>query len=912
MPLSPGTQVGPYEIVSLLGAGGMGEVYRARDPRLKREVALKVLPDVAAADGDRRERFTREALAVAALNHPHIVTIHSVEHAGTAVFLTMELVEGRSLAEALPATGLPIERVLAIGIAVADATSAAHQKGITHRDLKPGNIMLGEGEQAGRIKVLDFGLAKVVDAQRGASGVSMLPTEAPAHTAPLTAEGRILGTVAYMSPEQAEGRAIDGRSDLFSLGVVLYEMATGQRPFAGDTNLSILSSILKDTPRSVTDIKPTLPSELGRIVRRALAKDPERRYQTAKDLRNDLEDLRASLGSSESPLSSATSNVAAPVTSPSEPSASPIPSSDTQIVVSLVRRHSRAVAAAAAVLLFGAATALYVLRRPDAQPASSQQSFADLQVTQLTTSGNAERPTISPDGRYVAYVQRDGDDHSLWIRQTATTNNVRIVPPERGVALFGATFTPDGTSVDFVRQANGASWEIWRVPFLGGMPRLLVANVASPISWAPDGQRIAFLRTRVRPALSSQLFVADADGGRERALASQIDSAPWISLTAPWRPSFPPAWSPDGRLIALVAADRPKGRMVFVDSGSGSIQDGKVGDGSLGAPEGLSWLDARSLVLNHSTELGAPRQLFRQTYPDGLLSRLTNDPNDYVGISLSGDRRRLVTSRRDARMDLWVGDDGAATGADVVQRAPISLERVAWAGNQLLYTSVIGGKPAILRLTPGENTPEEVVLEALSPAVTSDGRTIVFVSSTDNTLDLWTADANGRRKTRLAPSVTANPVAVTPDNRYVLYTSIEGGPVSIWMVAIDGGPPKKLVDGSSVAVSPDGGSIAFTAEGVNGVASLFVCSLPGCGPPRPIGPAQFDMAVSWTPDGRGVAYSKDGNLWVQPLSGGAPRQLTRFTDGRTIRSFAWSRDGQRLAITRSTVTNDIVLFESLN
>ena len=363
MPLSPGTQLGSYEIVSLLGAGGMGEVYRARDPRLKREVALKVLPDVAAVDADRRERFTREALAVAALNHPHIVTIHSVEDAGTAVFLTMELVEGRSLAEALPATGLPIERVLTIGIAVADATSAAHQKGITHRDLKPGNIMLGEGEQAGRIKVLDFGLAKVVDAQRGAVGASMLPTEAPAHTAPITAEGRILGTVAYMSPEQAEGRTIDGRSDLFSLGVVLYEMATGQRPFAGDTQLSILSSILKDTPKSVTDINPAIPPELGRIIRRALAKDPERRYQTAKDLRNDLEDLKASLGSSESPLPPATSNVAASVTSPSEPSASPIPSSDTQVVVGLVKRHSRAFGVAAAVLLLGAAAALYGLLR---------------------------------------------------------------------------------------------------------------------------------------------------------------------------------------------------------------------------------------------------------------------------------------------------------------------------------------------------------------------------------------------------------------------------------------------------------------------------------------------------------------------------------------------------------------------
>jgi len=912
MPLSPGTQLGSYEIVSLLGAGGMGEVYRARDPRLKREVALKVLPDVAAVDADRRERFTREALAVAALNHPHIVTIHSVEDAGTAVFLTMELVEGRSLAEALPATGLPIERVLTIGIAVADATSAAHQKGITHRDLKPGNIMLGEGEQAGRIKVLDFGLAKVVDAQRGAVGASMLPTEAPAQTAPITAEGRILGTVAYMSPEQAEGRTIDGRSDLFSLGVVLYEMATGRRPFAGDTNLSILSSILKDTPRAVTDINPAIPPELGRIIRRALAKDPERRYQTAKDLRNDLEDLKASLGSSESPPSPATSNIAASAASSSAPAASLVPSSDTQIVVSLVRRHSRAFAVAAAVLLLGGAGALYGLLRSDAQPASSQQSFTDLKVTQLTTSGNAERPAISPDGKYVAYVQRDGDDSSLWIRQTATTSNVRIVPPERGVALFGATFTPDGTSVDFVRQANDA-WEIWRVPFLGGTPRLLVGNVSSPISWAPDGQRIAFLRTRTSPTLSSQVFVTNADGGQERVLASQRDSAPWISLVAPWRPSIPPAWSLDGRLIALATADS-MGPIVFVDSATGSIQKGKIPIGSVGLMDGLSWFDAQSLVLNYSAQLGASSQLIQQPYPAGPLSRLTNDPNNYVGVSLSGDRRRLVTARRDARIDLWVGDGTTATGTDVLQRVPMSgsVERVAWAGDRLLYVGVVGGKPAILKVTPGQNTPEDVLLEALAPAATSDGGTIVFVSSADNTLDLWTADANGRRKIRLVPSVTAEQVAVTPDDRFVLFTSLAGGTVSIWMVAIDGGSPTKLADGTSVAVSPDGGSIAFTAEGVNGVTSLFVCSPPDCGSPRAIAPAQLNMAVSWPPDGRGVAYARDGNLWVQPLSGGAPRQLTRFTDGRPIRSFAWSRDGQRLAITRSTVTNDIVLFEGLN
>ena len=350
--------------------------------------------------------------------------------------------------------------------------------------------------------------------------------------------------------------------------------------------------------------------------------------------------------------------------------------------------------------------------------------------------------------------------------------------------------------------------------------------------------------------------------------------------------------------------------MVFVDSGTGSMHEVTIHSGTT---SGLSWLDARSLVFNQPVQLGAPNQLFRQPYPAGPLSRLTNDPNDYVGISLSGDRRRLVTGRRDARMDLWVGDGGAATGTDVVQRVPVptTVERVAWAGDRLLYGGVVGGKPAILRVTPGQNTPEDVVLEALTPAATSDGRTIVFVSSTDNTLDLWTADAGGRRKTRLVPSVTAEQVAVTPDDRFVLFTSIAGGSISIWMVSIEGGLPSKLTDGSTVAVSPDGGSIAFTAL-VNDVLSLRVCSLPGCNSPRTIGASSFDTGVAWPPDGRGVAYSRDGNLWVQALSGGAARQLTHFTDGRPIRSFAWSRDGQRLAITRSTVTNDIVLFEGLN
>jgi serine/threonine protein kinase/Tfp pilus assembly protein PilF len=294
--LSTGAHLGPYDILGPLGSGGMGEVYRARDPRLGRDIAIKVLPAAFSTDPDRLRRFEQEARAAAALNHPNIVTIHSVEEASGIRFLTMELVEGTSLSDLIPKDGLPLDRLLNIAIPLADAISAAHQTGITHRDLKPANVMVTPD---GRVKVLDFGLAKLRETSPVEPAVSALPTMA------LTREGRIVGTVTYMSPEQAEGKPVDHRSDIFSLGVLLYEMATGARPFTGDTSVSVLSSIIKDTPRSVTELKPVLPRDLSRIIKRCLAKDPEYRYQSAKDLRNDLRELQQDSDGSELQVSRA-------------------------------------------------------------------------------------------------------------------------------------------------------------------------------------------------------------------------------------------------------------------------------------------------------------------------------------------------------------------------------------------------------------------------------------------------------------------------------------------------------------------------------------------------------------------------------------------------------------------------------
>ena len=283
MSLAVGARIGPYQVLASLGAGGMGEVYRARDPRLKRDIALKVLSGSTAADPERRARFEIEAQSIAALNHPNIITIYSVEEADGVLFLTMEYVEGKPLSDLIVEGGLPLPQILNLTIPLADAVSAAHQRGITHRDLKPANVMVMAD---GRLKVLDFGLAKLANASPVDDGLTGLATAA------LTGEGRIVGTVAYMSPEQAEGKPIDHRTDIFSLGVMLYELATGERPFQGDTSISVLSSIIKDSPPAVTALRPSLPQDLSRIIHRCLVKDADHRYQTAKDLRNELEDLK--------------------------------------------------------------------------------------------------------------------------------------------------------------------------------------------------------------------------------------------------------------------------------------------------------------------------------------------------------------------------------------------------------------------------------------------------------------------------------------------------------------------------------------------------------------------------------------------------------------------------------------------
>ena len=692
MALEPGTRLGPYEILSPLGAGGMGEVYRARDTRLERTVAVKVLPSQFTTSVAARERFQREARAVAALQHPNICTIYDVgETDDHQHFIVMELLDGETLHQRLSRGPIDIAQLVDLGIALADALDAAHAHALIHRDIKPANIVLTTRGP----KILDFGLAKSVASARMASLQPTLPAGPT-----LTDPGSTVGTVAYMSPEQLRGEELDGRTDLFSLGLVLYEMATGRPAFTGATSAVISAAILHQSPMSPRQLRSDLPAALEQIIMKMLEKDRDIRCQTASELRADLKRVKRDLDHSDRSNRSDRSAVFEPlVVAPSTSvpaNAAPASSSDSQILAALVKRHKGIVALAAVVLLVVVAGVIYTAmqRVVEQKPEMSTVSLDNLELVQLTASGNAERPAISPDGRYVAYIRREANAASLWIRQTATASNVQIVPAEPGVNLLGATVTPDGSFVDFVRNQPGQPGSsLWRAPFLGGTPRRLIDDVSSPPDWSPDGQRLAFVRMDATNGTDS-LVVTGQDGAGERVVATRRRPALFYNGNRAGNPSVRPAWSPDGRTIALYGAVSggsegvTQQQMIFVDVATGAervVSLAAVG----GEPQGLAWLDGESLLANHSAQGGAPEQLWRLSFTDGRLSRLTNDLNSYFGVSVGPDRTTLVTMRSETRAGIWVGDGAGADGADVVAPAPFSgratLATVAWVGEDLLY-----------------------------------------------------------------------------------------------------------------------------------------------------------------------------------------------------------------------------------
>ena len=553
-----GQQIGHYKVLSKLGEGGMGQVFVAHDLKLDRRVAVKMLPASMAADADRRERLTREARAVASLNHPNIVTVYSIEDIDGISFVAMELVEGKTLAELLPAKGFPLEKLLTMAIPLADAIAAAHARGITHRDLKPGNVMV---TTEGRVKVLDFGLAKLREEAAHEESATSLKA------APLTGEGRIVGTVAYMSPEQAEGRAIDHRTDIFSLGVMLYEMATGERPFKGDSAVSTLSSVLRDTPKPITEINPKLPRDLGKIVRRLLVKDADQRGQNAKDVRIELEELKQELDSGELAAVSAAAAMPAPAAT----------SRVAFVWVGFVILAGIGGWLAYRTWLSGP-TRLTPLEtsfehftfgvgietRPSLSPDGKSivyasegdilfQNVGGQVVINLTKDEPAQdtQPAFSPNGKFIVFRSLRGGTGGLYV-MTSTGEGVRKLTD----GGFDPTWTPDGTHVIYATQTTpdpesrirvSAGWSV--EVQTEKKTQLTEGDFMQP-SVSPHGLRIAYWGLEVGSAEPREFVGNDRD-----VWTSKLDGSDPVRLTHDAATDWSPLWAPDGASL-FFASDR--------------------------------------------------------------------------------------------------------------------------------------------------------------------------------------------------------------------------------------------------------------------------------------------------------------------------------------------------------------------
>ena len=574
--LNSGQMIASYEVISFISRGGMGEVYLAEDKRLGRKVALKLLPASFTTDDDRLRRFEQEARAASALNHPNIITIYEITKAAGSHVIATEFVEGETLRNRLNRSALSLAETLNIAMQVADALSAAHKAGIIHRDIKPENIML---RPDGYVKVLDFGLAKLSE-----QASPLVAAEAPTIQV-RTGSGIVIGTAGYMSPEQARGLSVDHRSDIFSLGAVIYEMLARRKPFEGETPSDTMAAILKTEPAPLSRVATGVPSELIRIVNKSLRKDREERYQVVKDLWLDLKALKQDLEFQDKlDRSVSTEGDGTGIMSAGEPTATlsgPRHTSSRSAISNIsdsisleIKRHKVVAALTLLAVLFVVAAGSFGFYKWLNREAPVAR-FWDVKLSRLTNSGNAIDATISPDGKYIIYVLSDRSMQSLYIRQVSTANDKLIIPPAQ-VGFFGMTFSPDGNEIYYVLKVGLDQGTLYRIPTLGGAPVKVLERIDAAISFSPDHKQFVFVRGNYPNKGETALVIANVDGSGERNLAVKKNPEQFapIFFTGP-------SWSPDGKLVAASVA---------TTGGYSKVVAFSVEDGSEKALTTESWL----------------------------------------------------------------------------------------------------------------------------------------------------------------------------------------------------------------------------------------------------------------------------------------------------------------------------------
>jgi serine/threonine protein kinase/Tol biopolymer transport system component len=940
--LNAGERLGNYEVLRRIGAGGMGEVYLARDTRLGRQVALKLLPAAAVLHYDRVRRFMQEAQVVSALNHPNILTIHEVAQSGTMHYIVTEYVEGETLRERLQRSPFRLREVLEVAVQLADALAAAHRTGIIHRDVKPENIMIRRDRI---VKLLDFGLAKLMEdlAELGSADA-----EAPTRQAIRTNPGMVMGTAAYMSPEQARGLAVDVRTDVWSLGCVLYEMVAGRRPFEGATHGDTIVLILEREPVPLVRHVPEVPPELERIVQKALTKDAEERYQTIKDMAIDLRRLknrleaeaeleRSAPAEGRDRVTSIGQGLAASTPEAGVPPTAPIGAASTsslEYAVTEIRRHKVGVALVGVILigaLVGGGYSVYRLLGGRVR----SPTLREMKITELTADGTATVAALSRDGKYVAYVLREQGRETLRIRQVSTASDLQLVLPSE-VFHVGLTFSPEGDYLCYVTlpvrrgpvYLPDLSGTLYRVPVLGGVSRRLLTGVDSPITFSPDGSRFAFVRVD-RSSGASALVVANADGGEEHRLSIRRPPDVYVTdirLSPGWAGSGP-AWSPDGKVIACGVGRFARQQVVEVSALDGSEKP--IGSQSWQFVGRLAWLPDGSGLVMTATEQSLSSQLWQLSYPAGEARRITNDLNSYADLGLDAGADSLVTVQSVGTQHLWVvtpSEDptrakkvvsttlsGRSTGGPLVSWTP---------DGRLVYAAKSGDRSNLWVVNRDGTEPKQLTAFTNSintrPSVSPDGRYIAFVSDRSGARNIWRVDIDGSNLVQLTTGELDTYPTCSPDSRWVVYASRASGKHSIRKVPIEGGEAV-LLQGTELipmpTVSPDGKLILYVDrdEGVDSPDRILLIPFDGGKPVKifDLPPTCENDVMRWTPDGRALTYvdTRDdaANIWSQPLKGGTPRQITDFKSD-SIGVFDWSRDGKQLALWRGTQNQNVVLI----
>jgi Tol biopolymer transport system component len=840
--LNVGTRLGPYEILALVGAGGMGEVYKARDTRLDRTVAVKILTSALAADAQFRERFDREARAISQVDHPHICALHDVgEQSGTA-YLVMQYLEGETLADRLAKGPLPLSQALTTGIEIASALDRAHRVGIVHRDLKPGNIMLTKTGA----KLLDFGLAKSSALMVAGAATTLAPTSPN-----LTAEGTIVGTFQYMAPEQIEGREADARTDIFALGVVLYEMVTGSKPFTGKTHATLISSILKDEPRPVSEVQPLTPPLLDHIVSRCLAKDPDERWQDASDLARELQ----------------WTNQTAAVNRGAAPG---------MVWGKLRDRAAIGIGAVLAGLIVGSAiTAMvmirFVTRQSGERPASVVRSVVSiapaehlqaLATDRTTNEGRPSRTSMAwlPDGRSIVFSALQGDRQQLYLRRTDQLTATAMAGTEGGGAPF---FSPDGRWVAF--WSGGA---LRKTPADGNGPATRICDVP-PIfgaSWGAN-DTIIFSQSQLG------LFRVSADGGTPEVIAAPdigkgelkyllpqiLPGDRTVMFTVTHTPL--PTWddteivaqslsTKERKVLVQGAADArylPSGHLVYIRRGT-----------LMAVPFDLERLEATggavALIDNVMQAANEPSEQFDSGA--GQFSVSASGALLYLPGGIFPDSERSL---------VWVD---RATGA--VQTLPVPTKAY------------------------------------LSPRISPDGRQVVVWTQGDR--NVWLHDLTSGTLSKLTSEGRNARAIWTLDGKHVTYGSATRGNENLVVRPADGsGSVEPLASGpylqEAAVWSPRDKALVFLEQHADFGLDMMVMPPAGDRHPRPLIRTRFtDAYPDFSPDGGWLAYSSDESgrpeVYVQPYPGPGPRTLVSANGGTGP---AWSHDGRELFFTITPV-----------